>query len=105
MSEAVIAEIQRAHRLKLEAMGAIESAFRNEAQLRKERSVEEWRRAELEAVWGAGLDFARARGFPIVPIDEVAAVERMAAGHCDYGSKWALYVAEKIVPRVGAQRP
>lgn len=105
MSESVISEIQRAHRLKLEAMEVIESAFREEAQLRKGRSVEEWRRAELEAVWAAGLGFAQARGFPIVPIDEVAAVERMAAGHCDYGSKWALYVAEKIVPRVGAQRP
>lgn len=104
MSEAVIVGIQRAHRLKLEAMEAIENAFRKEAQFRKGRSVEEWRRAELEAVWAAGLGFAQARGLPIVPIDEVAAVERMAAGHSDYGSKWALYVAEKIVPRVGTPR-
>ncbi len=97
MTEGALAEIHRLHRLKVEAVDVIEQAFRREAQLRKGRSVDEWHRAEVQAVWTAARDFGQQHGLRTPSIDEVVAVERMAFGHIDYGAKWALYVAEKIV--------
>ena len=97
MTEGEIAEIHRRHRLKIDAVEVIERAFRREAQLRKGRSVDEWHRAEVQAVWTAARDFGQQNGLREPLIEEVVAVERLAFGHSDYGAKWALYIAEKIV--------
>ncbi len=97
MTEGELAEIHRRHRLKVYAVEVIEHAFRREAQLRKGRTVDEWHQAEVNAVWAAARDFGQQHGLRTPLIEDVEAVERMAFGHSDYGAKWALYVAEKIV--------
>lgn len=101
-AEALIAEVQRAHKLKMAAVEVIEHAFRQEAQHRRERMVEEWHQAEVNAVLNAAQDFALQHGLRAPSREDVVAVERLAYGHCDYAAKWALYVAEKTVPRAGA---
>ena len=72
-------------------------AIRAEARHRKSRDVEEWIRLELEAVHRASCSYAAEHGFVSPSMEEVAAAERIARGSADYGSKWAILVAEKMV--------
>ena len=71
-------------------------AFQAEALHRKGRDVEEWIRLELEAVHRAACSYAAEHGFNPPPMEDVVAAERIARGSVDYGSKWALMVAEKM---------
>lgn len=87
------------HRLKLAATDAIHEALCHEAQKRKGRDFEEWSKAEANSVWRAARDFAQENGLRVPLLDEVVQVERSAMGHCDYGQKWSLYVAEKMFPQ------
>ena len=72
-------------------------AFLAEALHRKGRDVEEWIRLELEAVHRAACSYAADHGLKPPPMEEVAVAERIARGSADYGSKWAILVAEKMV--------
>lgn len=73
-------------------------AFQDEAKHRKGREVEEWIRLELEAVHRAACTYAGQHGMHAPSIEQVAAAERYARGSTDYGSKWALVLAEKMTP-------
>lgn len=84
------------HRLKMAAIDAIHVALCQEAQKRKGRDFAEWSQAEAKAVWQAARDFAQQNGLRVPLLDEVVQVEKGAMGHCDYGQKWSLYVAEKM---------
>ena len=84
------------HRLKLAAIDAIHGSLCQEAQKRKGRDFAEWSKAEANSVWQAARDFAQQNGLRIPLLDEVVQVEKSAMGHCDYGQKWSLYVAEKM---------
>lgn len=72
-------------------------AFQAEALHRKGRDAEEWIRLELEAVHRAACSYAAMHGLVSPSMEDVAAAERIARGSVDYGSKWALMVAEKMV--------
>ena len=72
-------------------------AFQAEALHRKGRDVEEWIRLELEAVHRAACRYAAEHGVVSPSMEEVAAAERIARGSVDYGSKWALMVAHKMI--------
>lgn len=71
-------------------------AFQEEATHRKGRDVEEWIRLELEAVHRAACSYAAEHGLHAPTLEQVAAAERYARGSADYGSKWALVLAEKM---------
>ena len=71
-------------------------AFQAEALHRKGRDVEEWIRLELEAVHRAACSYAADHGLHQPSMEEVAAAERYARGSADYGSKWAIVLAEKM---------
>ena len=89
----------RAHeqqRLKMAAMDAIHGALCEEAKKRKGRDFVAWSNAEANVVWQAASDFAQRNGLRVPLLDEVVQVEKSAMGHCDYGQKWSLYVAEKM---------
>ncbi len=67
-------------------------AFQNEARLRKGRSVEEWIRAERDAVFNAARVYAESNGMRVPTLADVEAAERYAMGSADYGLKWSLGV-------------
>lgn len=71
---------------------AIFDALVDEQEKRPGRSVEEWKRRELDAVWKTVCALA---GRP-VPREEVEAKESMAAGHVDYTHKVAYYCADLV---------
>lgn len=80
--------------IQKEATAHILSAFSLEAQHRKGRTFEEWHRKEAEAVQRAASEMAEKHGLRAPTLEEVFKVERSAAGHSDYASKWALYAFE-----------
>lgn len=73
-------------------------AFQAEALHRKGRDVEEWIKLELEAVHRAACSYAAEHGLHPPTMEEVVAAERYARGSADYGSKWAVVLAEKMRP-------
>lgn len=73
-------------------------AFQAEALLRKGREVGIWIEREQLAVWAAARDYAQQHGRPVPTLEQIKAKEQLALGHTDYGSKWALGVAELLAP-------
>lgn len=71
-------------------------AFQDEAAKRKGRKVEEWRDAEASAVWRKAAELSSQMNLRAVTLEEVMTAERSAYGSADYGSKWALRVAESM---------
>lgn len=67
----------------------IYDAFVAEAALRNQRKVEDWLEQERKAVWRAARDYAQQHGLRVPTLDEVKRAETLAAGHSDYGAKWA----------------
>lgn len=78
----------------------IYDAFQAEAKRRKERTVEEWVRAERDAVWRAARDYAQQHELTIPTMAQVESAERYAMGSVDYGAKWAYQVERHMM---GAQ--
>ena len=74
---------------KSEPAGSIYDAFQNEAAKRKGRNVEEWVKAERDAVFREATHQAQKLGLRVPTMDEIAAAERYAMGSVDYGAKWA----------------
>jgi hypothetical protein len=77
----------------------IYEAFQAEAKKRKGRSLDEWIKAEREAVWHAAATYAQQHGMSVPTIDEVARAERYAMGSVDYGAKWAYQVERYMKER------
>lgn len=53
-----------------------------------------WVEHERQAITEAANVWALAHGLPTITVVQVEQVERMALGHFDYASKFALYVAD-----------
>lgn len=64
-----------------------------EADHSRSRSVEEWTRAEREAVHHESVRQAGLLGLRAPTMEEIEAAERSACGHVDYAAKWAYGVA------------
>ena len=71
-------------------------AFQREAVNRKGRSTAEWQNEERQAVWRAARDYAQQHGLRVPTLTEVRRAENSAAGHVDYGAKWAYGIAEVL---------
>ncbi|WP_436148019.1 hypothetical protein [Acidovorax sp. LjRoot194] len=71
-------------------------AFQAEALHRKNRELDEWIKLELQAVFAAAAQYAQEHGLTAPTFEDVEAAERMARGSADYGSKWAIMVAQKM---------
>lgn len=74
----------------------IYDAFQEEARHRASRSLDEWIEAELNAVWRTACEQARQLGMIEPTMEQVQQAQITAMGHIDFGSKWALGVAEVI---------
>lgn len=75
---------------------SIYHAFQNEAAKRRERTVDEWLKAELDAVFREATHQAQKLGLRVPTMDEIVRAERYATGSVDYGAKWAYCVAEAM---------
>lgn len=64
-------------------------AFQAEAAKRKGRQVDDWVKAERDAVFRECANQARKLGLHAPTMDEVISAERYAVGSIDYGAKWA----------------
>jgi hypothetical protein len=84
-------------RPQFEPARAIYDAFQIEGRKRSGSGLNEWVCAERNAVWRSARDFAQQRGLSVPTIEQVEKEEVLAMGHVDYGSKWAVGVAELLV--------
>lgn len=75
---------------------SIYEAFRKESEKRRGREPEVWIAAEREAVLQEAVRQAEKLGLRAPTEQEVMQAEVSACGHVDYGSKWALRVAEAM---------
>lgn len=77
-------------------------AFQAEAAKRNGRSVDEWIKAERDAVYRECVNQAQMLGLTAPSLDEVAAAERYACGSIDYGAKWAYQLVRAMKPLISA---
>lgn len=84
---------------------SIYDAFQAEATHRRHRGIDEWMLAERTAVWRAARDAAQQLGWRVLTMEEVRRVENQAAGHTDYGAKWAYGVVEAMRRPAPAAQP
>jgi len=75
---------------------SIYEAFQNEASKRKGRSVDEWVKAERDAVFREAAHQAQKLGMRVPTMEDVAAAERYAMGSADYGAKWTYRVVDAM---------
>lgn len=75
---------------------SIHDAFQREASKRKERALDMWIEAELQAVFAAAQLAAERHGLRPLDMDEIKSAERYARGSADYGSKWAYTVVDAM---------
>ncbi|ANJ76241.1 hypothetical protein PQH03_28230 [Ralstonia insidiosa] len=80
---------------------SIYDALVREASKRSERTVEEWLAAEPVAVHREASFQADKLGLKRPSMQDVERAERLATGHTDYASKWAIGVAEAMTPTRG----
>lgn len=81
---------------RYEPARSVYDAFQKEAAQRKGRSIDEWVKAEREAVFREATHQAQKLGMRIPTMDEITAAERYARGSVDYGAKWAYGVADAM---------
>lgn len=81
-----------------ESAKSIYQAFQTEAVRRKGRPLDEWIKAERDAVFRECVNQAQKLGLRAPTPDEVAAAERYARGSIDYGAKWAYQVVRVMKP-------
>ncbi|ABE47370.1 hypothetical protein [Polaromonas sp. JS666] len=86
-------------RRRQEPARAIHDAFQLEANKRKGRQVDEWIKAELQAVFVAAHLAADCQGLRKLTMEEIQSAERYARGSVDYGSTWPYTVVD------GMRRP
>lgn len=88
---------------KHESARSIYLAFQTEAAKRKERSVEEWIKAEREAVFREAVHQAQKLGLRAPTIAQVIDAERYAMGSIDYGAKWAYCIVKIMQTQQGSK--
>ena len=76
-----------------EPAATIYDAFQAEARKRVGRPLHEWILMERKAVHETAVKCAEKHGFKAPSMDEIEKEERAAYGSADYGSKWAIKVA------------
>lgn len=81
---------------RAEPARSIYEAFQKEAAMRRGREPEVWIAAERGAVLQEAARQAAKLGLRAPTEQEVMRAEISACGHVDYGSKWALRVAEAM---------
>lgn len=86
-------DVFRPHRQPAQA---IYDAFQMEAEKRRGRSVEEWLKAERQAVLAAASQAAEQMGLAVPTMEQVILAEHCAMGHVNYGAKWAYGIAESM---------
>ena len=84
-------------RPRTEPARTLYDAFHTEAEHRAGRSIEDWITAERKAVWRAARDYAQQFGLQVPTLADVERAESSAKGHCDYGAKWAYYLADVML--------
>lgn len=62
-----------------------------------ERGPGDWETICLRGLLSGANTWAAVHGFPRLTLDDVIEVEQRSVGHSDYGSKAALYVAERML--------
>lgn len=77
-------------RPRMEPHRSIYDAFQSEATKRRERSVEDWIKAEMDVVYQAALKASQVPGSTLraPTMDMVRVAEIYARGSVDYGLKW-----------------
>lgn len=83
---------------RTEPAKSIYRAFQAEATKRKGRRVEEWVKAERDAVHRECMHQAQKLGLVAPTMEDVAAAERYAMGSIDYGAKWAYQLVRVMKP-------
>jgi hypothetical protein len=73
-------------------------AFQAEAAKRKGRALDEWIKAEREAVFRVCAQQAQKLGLRVPTMEDVASAERYARGSADYGAKWAYQLVKLMKP-------
>lgn len=81
---------------RTEPAKSIYAAFQAEASFRDSRSIEEWQAAEVKAVFREAIIQAQILGLAEPTIGDIQRAERCAFGSIDYGSKWAVNVANAM---------
>lgn len=79
-------------------------AFQNEATKRHGRTVDEWTKAEAQAVFQATQDAAWRSGVPAPTMQDVLFAEAYARGSADYGAKWAYALTDRMHALSGVDR-
>lgn len=79
---------------------AMLSVLESQQSRRNEYRGTEWVDVELDVMHHAVNCERSKRGLPDIERSKVVSVERMACGHTDYSSKFALYCAELALPEV-----
>ena len=62
----------------------------------KTENIPGWCEYEREVMLGEVNKLREKKGLPLIGPLDIARVESMAMGHCDYSSKFALYCAELV---------
>lgn len=71
----------------------IYDALQSEAAKREGRTVKQWQRMEVMAVWQAAHDYAHQYSMRIPTMDDIERADRQACGHIDYAAKLAYGIA------------
>jgi hypothetical protein len=74
-------------------------ALLDAAKHRKEFVGISWVDNERRVMWKTAMEWQAQRGLVWPTMAEIERVENMACGHCDYASKFALYVAELMAAK------
>lgn len=94
-------EFQRdVFRPRIEPHRSIYDAFQAEASKRRERPVEVWIKAEIDAVYQAALQAAQNPVYRLRPptMEATIAAERYARGSADYALKWVCELVRSMQP-------
>lgn len=85
-------------RPRMEPHRSIYDAFQAEAAKRRERSVEVWIKAEMDAVYQAALKASQNPQYKLNPptMEMVRVAEIYARGSVDYGLKWVCQLVRSM---------
>jgi hypothetical protein len=76
----------------------IYNVFQKEAKNRNGH-LEKWILKERIAVWNAAIDYSFQNRLYVPTIEDVEKTEKEALGSADYGSKWAIKLANLIMEK------
>ena len=82
-----------------EPAATLYDAFQEEAKNRSKYEPKEWILNERKAVWKAAINYSCKNELYVPTLIEVEDVEKQAYGSADYGSKWAIKLANLILEK------